>query len=59
MEKEYDTNISTRNKYGEWVPSIPYPYFLWLGRTRCDCGKTFKDIKTYNGHFALEHILGL
>jgi len=50
-----------QNKRGEWVPAIPEPLFVgWrLRKCRCDCGETFKDKVSYQGHYALVHILAL
>ena len=55
----------TLNSRGEWVPSIPEPF--WIGRrfrsfvpvcTQCS-NRKFKDLEAYKGHYALVHILGL
>jgi len=50
-----DTN-QTVNSRGEWVPSIPLPFYL-LVRKRCSCGATFWTTAGYEGHYALRHIL--
>jgi hypothetical protein len=52
-------SVSMQTRDGRWVPAIPEP--LWVGwrlrRARCLCGRTFRDAETYQGHYALEHIL--
>lgn len=50
---------STQNRRGDWVPAIPLPYFLGLGRVRCDCGDRFLGGRRYREHYALVHVLGL
>lgn len=60
----YDRSVGTQNRRGEWVPSIPLPLFVGildtrLMRHRCSCGQTFWTMRGYEGHYALEHILGL
>ncbi len=52
-------SVQVQNSRGEWVAAIPLPYFLALGRVRCDCGDRFRDQTAYRGHYALVHILGL
>ena len=47
----------TQNKAGEWVPSIPLPFYGL--RKRCKCGRKFWTTQGYRGHFALWHILNL
>jgi hypothetical protein len=63
MKKDYEieggVEMSCKNKYGEWVPSIPLPYYLAWGRVRCNCGRKFKGEEAYEGHYALDHIMGL
>lgn len=49
----------TQNSKGQWVPSIPLPYYLAFGRVRCDCGSKFRNEDIYKGHYALRHILCL
>lgn len=58
MEKEYDTQTSAQNKYGEWVPAIPWPYMRRF-RYICPCGTGFWTMEGFRGHYALKHILGL
>ena len=56
--------VMTENRRGEWVPSIPEPFFE-RNAVRCgDCEERFrgkKDLqrRRYREHFALVHILGL
>lgn len=55
------------NTRGEWVPSIPLPFygFRFVGCGECD--RTFKSLTTstgraeqrYREHYAYAHILGL
>ena len=50
-----------QNNDGEWVPAIPEPFYLFRS-CRCprmDCRRRFRDKETYQGHFALVHILKL
>lgn len=47
----------TENADGQWVPSIPLPTLLPFGRTRCHCGRRFRNRETYQGHYALAHVL--
>ena len=56
-KKTYDRSIMTQNRRGDWVPSIPLP-FLGFRKT-CSCGEKFWTMKSYRGHYALEHILGM
>jgi hypothetical protein len=49
----------TQNRDGVWVPAVPVPYVTTLCRVRCACGRKFWSLKSYRGHFALDHILGL
>ena len=58
MTKDYNRGAQVKNERDEWVPAIPYPYFLAI-RKRCDCGKKFWFYRNYEAHYALEHILGL
>ena len=50
-----ESKIKTTNKDGEYVPSIPLPYFG--RRKKCQCGKKFWTEEGYEGHYALRHIL--
>lgn len=70
MEKEYDSQISCQNKYGEWVPAIPLPFYyprslFWWTFVCCAktekgaCNKGFKTEEEYRGHYALVHVMGL
>ena len=45
------------NKRGEWVPSIPLPYYEM--KKRCECGRRFWTMDGYRGHYAYAHILGM
>ena len=48
----------TQNSRGEWVPSIPLPFFgmlVWCG----SCKRRFWTRRGYRGHYALVHVLGL
>ena len=47
----------TQNSRGEWVPSIPLPFYGL--RKRCCCGRKFWTVVGYQGHYALCHILHL
>ena len=47
----------TQNNHGEWVPSIPLPYYGL--RKRCGCGRKFWTAEGYRGHYALCHVLQL
>ena len=49
--------VSTLNNRGEWVPSIPVPYYLPFHRHRCECNRRFWTMAGYRGHYALVHIL--
>jgi hypothetical protein len=44
------------NKRGEWVPSIPEPFYTLPGN-KCSCGRTFLLKRSYQAHYALEHIV--
>lgn len=57
VPRDYDTGIQSENKYGEYVPSIPFPYYGL--KKHCDCGRKFWTEEGYAGHYALEHILGV
>lgn len=46
---------SARNARGQWVPSIPLPFYGL--RKRCECGRKFWTEDGYRGHYALGHIL--
>ncbi len=52
-----DTSSQALNRRGEWVPSIPEPFFGL--RMHCDCGAKFWSRDAYEGHYALVHILGM
>ena len=52
------TSAQTENTWGEWVPAIPLPLFMWPHRYRCECGQAFWTLRGYRGHYALDHILG-
>jgi len=45
----------TQNKRGEWVPSIPVPFYGI--RKTCCCGRKFWTMRGYELHYALDHIL--
>jgi hypothetical protein len=54
--------IQAQNVRGEWVPSIPEPFFLGNSlrpRYRCSCGETRKSRLAYREHYALVHIVGM
>lgn len=55
--KSFDKSISSKNKRGEYVPAIPAPYYGL--KKICRCGASFWTDKGYEGHYALEHILGM
>lgn len=57
MKKDYLEGPSVQNKYGDWVPAIPLPFYSW--KKICDCGMKFWTMESYQGHYALKHILGL
>jgi hypothetical protein len=50
-----------QNKRGEWVPSIPLPFYEFRltrwGAKRCNCGLYFWREKNYEAHYALVHIV--
>ena len=51
-------STQTQNSRGEWVPSIPLPFFgtlVWCG----SCKRRFWTRRGYRGHYALVHVLGL
>lgn len=54
-------SVQVQNSQGRWVPAIPLPLFVGFGlrKSRCDCGRTFKDQEAYRAHYALVHILAL
>lgn len=65
-----EPTVQTQNDRGEWVESIPLPFYLGSvlptrrttgskAKCRCQCGRKFPDEETYRGHYALVHILGL
>lgn len=47
----------TQNNEGKYVPAIPLPFYLSLGRCKCQCNKVFWSEEAYRGHYALKHIL--
>jgi hypothetical protein len=49
--------VSAQNSRGEWVPSIPLPFYGL--RKGCSCGRKFWTMDGYQGHYALCHILYL
>lgn len=60
MTEQYlDGEMTTLNRAGLWVPSIPLPYTYGFSRVGCSCGEKFWSIRAYRGHYALEHILEL
>lgn len=48
-----------QNDMGQWVPAIPLPRSYGLFGQYCGCGRGFLRSRTYQGHYALVHILGL
>lgn len=52
------SDVSCKNKRGEWVPAIEEPYELLL-RKQCRCGKKLWTREGYEAHYALKHILAL
>lgn len=58
-ETEQKFGVATMNERGEYVPAIPEPFFGFLGRCTCHCGRVFGGRENYRGHYALVHILGL
>ena len=54
-----DGNTCAANRRGEWIPAIPLPFPGYFGEYRCDCGRVFWRLASYQGHYALEHILAL
>lgn len=54
--RDYDRSVSAQNRRGEWVPAIPLPFLGF--HKRCICGAKFWTMKGYQGHYALEHVLG-
>lgn len=63
MKKDYSEGMSVKNKYGEWVPAIPEPYWTGFLLRKAQCvycqRKPFNSEEAYRGHYALKHILGL
>ena len=51
------TENTVRNERGQWVPSIPLPFYGL--RKRCECGRKFWTTDGYRGHYALAHVLHL
>lgn len=51
--------VRTQNTRGEWVPSIPLPFYGRGNRCTCQCNRRFKGDEAYQGHYALVHILGM
>lgn len=51
-----NSSVETQNAWGQWVPAIPLPYFGTV-RVKCACGAKFWNMETYEGHYALRHIL--
>lgn len=49
------SETTARNARGQWVPSIPLPFYGL--RKRCECGRKFWTEEGYRGHYALAHIL--
>lgn len=45
-----------RNVVGEWVESIPLPFYRTLYGCPA-CSRSFWTMRGYRGHFALVHIL--
>lgn len=61
VRKEYDENVFAQNKYGQYLPAIPEPFYrggLFKWRHECQCGIVFPSRSAYRGHYALVHILG-
>ena len=52
-------SAQTQNSRGEWVPAIPLPLYVRWGRKQCDCGRKFRTMDAYNGHYAYAHVLGM
>lgn len=46
---------TTQNALGQWVPSIPLPFYGL--RKHCGCGRKFWTEEGYRGHYALAHVL--
>lgn len=44
-----------QNSRGEWVPSIPLPFYGI--KHKCSCGKSFWRERNYEAHYALIHIV--
>lgn len=59
IEATEDVVVYAQNSHGEYVPAIPEPFFGFLGRCTCECGKVCGGRENYRGHYALVHILGL
>jgi len=57
QERAEVNRVTTQNKYGEWVPAIPEPYYGI--KKHCVCGEKFWTKRRYQEHYALEHILAL
>lgn len=52
------TDVSSKNKRGEWVPAIEEPYEHMFTK-ECRCGEKFFTRYGYEAHYALKHILAL
>ncbi len=52
-----DGGAFAQNSRGQWVPSIPLPFYGL--RKGCQCGRKFWTADGYQGHYALCHILHL
>jgi hypothetical protein len=50
--------VRVQNDMGHWVPAIPLPHYGMFGKW-CGCGRGFLRSRTYEGHYALVHILGM
>jgi hypothetical protein len=53
------TGNTTQNARGEWVPSIPVPFYSWFPHYRCpECRAAYWTRPGYKGHYSYVHILG-
>jgi len=51
------SGAQVQNEKGDWVEAVPLPLYLNNYRCQCQCGRRFVDEETYQGHYALAHIL--
>lgn len=47
------------NRRGQWVQSVPLPFYGRVRKTCMHCGRKFWTEDGYRGHYAYAHILGM